>query len=117
MGELLVFLLNPLLLYPAPTVRNPTPTFPVQFVQSGSEWIARGPGYQVTVAGAGAILELFHPNGRKESLRMDIVGARTSAKTAAREEAGGLHPSPPRRLGRNRNRWRDHHDAHGSDRH
>lgn len=103
LAKISLLFLGPVLLYSAPVDRDQQRAFPVQFEQSGSEWIARGPGYQLIVDPTGATLGLSHINGHQESLRMAIVGAKATSAPQAELPSSGYRNYL---IGSDRARWR-----------
>ena len=98
---------GPFLVRAASPVRGPQPQFPVQFEESGTDWIACGPGYRLTISGVTARLDFLDRRGQSESLQMTITGARSSARTETRPKPELLSTSRRNYLiGSDAVRWR-----------
>ena len=86
-----------------------TPIFPIEFEQSGSSWVARGPGYVLALKGGNAILAASDTRGRTGSLRMEVVGARKDPVGVPEREVPGrrnyLTGADPARWRRNVRLW------------
>src|SRR5258706_5545005 len=70
-GMFLVSFLSP---HAAGAIGN-LPVFPIQFERSGIQWVARGPGYQLTLDRGSAMLNLATGHNSDASVKMTIAGA------------------------------------------
>jgi hypothetical protein len=63
--------------------------FPIEFEESDSGWVARSPGYQLTLEGGNAVLYASDGRGHAASIGMNIVGALGNSIGVPEERAPG----------------------------
>src|ERR1035441_9730202 len=69
---------------------SPTaPLFPVEFEQSGSNWVARGLGYQLAVKNGDASLSMADGRGHTATVGIRVVGRRGKPQASPERELPG----------------------------
>jgi len=79
------------------------PLFPVDFEHSGSNWVARGPGYQLTLMNGDASLLMSDGRGRTAMIGMRVVGRRGKPMASPERELPGRRNYL---IGADRAQWR-----------